>query len=102
MRNAVAADRAEGTRELASRGVGALLAGIPGVLGWDGHVLRLRLLLAPLSTSELAQHLGTSVGNASKHATVLRDAGLVTSVRQGCAVRHATTPFGVALLTGRT
>jgi DNA-binding transcriptional ArsR family regulator len=36
----VAADRADRTRQLAEHGVGALLANLPGVLGWDGQVLR--------------------------------------------------------------
>jgi DNA-binding transcriptional ArsR family regulator len=171
VRGTVAVDRARRADELAARGVGALLAGLPGVLGWDGHVLRLhypehrtvhlggrglvlvpsyfcwgnpitwidpelppvlvyqagpcvggpeevvvprrlvallgrtraeclRLLLVPRSTSDLAEQLGTSIGNASKHASVLRDAGLVTSTRHGTTVVHTVTALGVALLTG--
>jgi DNA-binding transcriptional ArsR family regulator len=38
----VSADRARRTRQLAEHGVGAVLASLPGVLGWDGHVLRTR------------------------------------------------------------
>lgn len=38
----VAADRARRTRQLAEHGVGRVLANLPGVLGWDGHVLRTR------------------------------------------------------------
>ena len=174
VREAVAADRARRARDLADRGVGALLRNLPGVLGWDGQVLRLgypedrtvylagrglvllpcyfcwadpvtwldpelppvlvyqardpsipdrtaatvpagvatllggtraeclRLLLRPRSTSELAEHLGTSPGTASKQTTVLRNAGLITSSRHGTSVRHLVTPLGVALLTGRT
>lgn len=173
VRDAVAADRARRARQLAGQGVGALLRHLPGVLGWDGRVLRLRypeersvrlagrglvllpsyfcwgnpvtwidpelppvlvyqaldpaapartgvtvpagvvsllgrtraeclrLLLRPRTTSELAEHLGTSPGAASKQTTVLRNAGLITSNRQGTSVLHLTTPLGVALLTGR-
>jgi DNA-binding transcriptional ArsR family regulator len=172
VREAVAADRARRARDLADRGVGALLRNLPGVLGWDGRVLELgypedrtvylagrglvllpcyfcwgnpvtwidpelppvlvyqardpstqdreaivpkgvatllggtraeclRLLLRPRSTSELAEHLGTSTGTASKQATVLRNAGLITSSRRGTSMQHLVTPLGVALLTGR-
>lgn len=173
VREAVAADRSRRARDLADRGVGALLRTLPGVLGWDGRVLAmgypedrtvrlagrglvllpcyfcwgnpvtwidpelppvlvyqardpstpdrtaatipegvaallggtraecLRLLLRPRSTSELAEHLGTSTGTASKQATVLRNAGLITSSRRGTSVQHLVTPLGVALLTGQ-
>lgn len=173
VREAVAVDRARRARDLADRGVGALLRNLPGVLGWDGRVLQvgypeertvylagrglvllpcyfcwgnpvtwidpelppalvyqardpstpdrtevtvpeevtallggvraecLRLLLRPRSTSELAEHLGTSTGTASKQTTVLRNAGLITTSRRGTSVQHLVTPLGVALLTGR-
>jgi DNA-binding transcriptional ArsR family regulator len=38
----VAADRVARARQLAEHGVGALLRNVPGVLGWDGQVLRVR------------------------------------------------------------
>lgn len=60
----------------------------------------LRLLLTPHTTSELAQGLAVSVGCASKQATVLREAGLITSSRHGAAVVHSTTSLGAALLAG--
>ena len=60
----------------------------------------LRLLLMPHTTSELAHHIGTSVGTASKQAAVLREAGLITSTRHGGAVLHRATALGAALLTG--
>ncbi|OXM44180.1 ArsR/SmtB family transcription factor [Amycolatopsis alba] len=49
-------------------------------------------------TSDLARRAGISVSSASQHATVLREAGLVLSVRQGNTVRHHLTPLGSALL----
>jgi DNA-binding transcriptional ArsR family regulator len=61
----------------------------------------LRVLLVPRTTTELAEHLGTSIGTASKQAAVLRDTGLVSSSRHGAAVRHSTTPLGVALIVGK-
>lgn len=62
----------------------------------------LRILLTPRTTTELAQHLGASVGTASKQAAVLRDNGLVTSNRRGATVLHSTTSLGAALLTTST
>jgi DNA-binding transcriptional ArsR family regulator len=172
VRPVVAADRARRSRQLVSCGPDELLPSLPGVLGWDGQVLRTRypedrtvdlagrglmllpsyfcwgnpitwidpelppvlvyqahgsvvrgdadvevparlvsllgrtraeclgLLLTPHTTSELAQRLGTSVGTASKQATVLRAAGLIASTRRGGAVVHNTTSLGIALLIG--
>lgn len=52
------------------------------------------------STSDLAGRLGTSIGTASKHAAVLRSAGLVRSVRRGGTVLHNLTSLGADLLAG--
>ena len=60
----------------------------------------LNLLLVPLTTTELAERLGVSVGAASKQASVLRAAGLVTSNRCGKTVVHNATMLGIALLMG--
>ncbi|MBP2329157.1 hypothetical protein JOF56_009542 [Kibdelosporangium banguiense] len=162
------------TRELADQGVGALLGSLPGVMSWDGRVLRtgypvdktvhlagrglvllpsyfcwgnpvtwidpglppvlvyqahsgfsidrqgldlpphlvpllgrtraecLRMLLVPRTTTELAERLNVSVGAASKQASVLCAAGLVTSGRHGKTVVHKATMLGIALLVGAT
>lgn len=50
------------------------------------------------TTTELARRVGVSLAAASQHATVLRDAGLITTRRQGSAVLHALTPLGAELL----
>jgi DNA-binding transcriptional ArsR family regulator len=50
------------------------------------------------TTTELARRVGVSLAAASQHATVLRDAGLITTRRQGSAVRHALTSLGAELL----
>jgi DNA-binding transcriptional ArsR family regulator len=172
VRERVTTERARRASVLSTQGVGAVLAGLPGVLSWDGQVLQtrypvmrtvylngrgitlmpsyfcwgnpitwidpalppvlvyqayqrgdmshddvevpgsliallgrtraecLRVLLDSRSSSELAQHLGTSIGTASKQTTVLREAGLITSTRAGGSVLHATTALGRALLAG--
>jgi DNA-binding transcriptional ArsR family regulator len=55
-------------------------------------------LRTPGSTSELARRSGISITSASKHAGVLRGAGLITSIRRSNTVIHALTPLGRDLL----
>nr|WP_252980871.1 helix-turn-helix domain-containing protein [Streptomyces chartreusis] len=57
-------------------------------------------LATPAGTTALAERAGVSVATASEHATVLRAAGLITTVRDGSRVLHALTPLGEALLAG--
>jgi DNA-binding transcriptional ArsR family regulator len=52
------------------------------------------------TTSELAQRAGISLASASQHATVLREAGLITTRRDGGAVLHTLTSLGASLLNG--
>ncbi|MEU0988522.1 winged helix-turn-helix domain-containing protein [Streptomyces sp. NPDC005953] len=52
------------------------------------------------TTSELARRAGVSLASASQHAAVLREAGLVLTLRHGNAVLHTLTPLGAALLRG--
>ncbi|MFV0129997.1 ArsR/SmtB family transcription factor [Streptomyces sp. HMX112] len=52
------------------------------------------------TTSELARRAGVSLASASQHAGVLREAGLVVTLRQGSSVLHTLTPLGAALLHG--
>jgi DNA-binding transcriptional ArsR family regulator len=54
------------------------------------------------TTSGLSERLGISMAGASKHLTVLREAGLVTTARNRNTAMHALTSLGVALLRGRT
>jgi DNA-binding transcriptional ArsR family regulator len=51
-----------------------------------------------VTASQLARRLGTSLSSVSRHAAVLRDAGLITSHRCGKGVVHALTPLGAAVL----
>ncbi|MFI5635024.1 winged helix-turn-helix domain-containing protein [Streptomyces sp. NPDC051664] len=52
------------------------------------------------STKELAALAGIAPASASEHATILREAGLIHSLRQRNAVLHSLTSLGVALLNG--
>ncbi len=58
----------------------------------------LQVLSDNCTTSELAERLGISIAGASKHATILRKAGLIRTARHRNAVLHTLTPLGVALL----
>lgn len=51
------------------------------------------------TTTELGNHAGISPASASYHASILREAGLITTERAGTAVRHTLTPLGEDLLT---
>ncbi|WP_217707970.1 ArsR/SmtB family transcription factor [Nonomuraea rhodomycinica] len=53
------------------------------------------------TTGELARQLDIPGSTASRQATTLREAGLVTSHRLGQAVVHTVTDLGAALLDGR-
>ncbi|MGW1776519.1 ArsR/SmtB family transcription factor [Streptomyces sp. NPDC002104] len=50
------------------------------------------------STTELARRLNVSIAAASEHATVLRNAHLITTSRRGKSVVHTVTPLGAELL----
>jgi DNA-binding transcriptional ArsR family regulator len=50
------------------------------------------------TTSELARRIGTSPGSVSRHTQVLREAGLIETVRCGNAVVHTLTQLGTSLL----
>lgn len=50
------------------------------------------------TTTELAERLGASPSAVSRHTTVLREAGLLTTERQGLSVLHQRTVLGSALL----
>jgi DNA-binding transcriptional ArsR family regulator len=76
---------------------GTGLAALVALLG-DTRAQVLRALCVPRSTTSIAEHVRTSPASASKHAAVLREAGLITSTRDGHAVVHAVTPLGLALL----
>jgi len=63
-----------------------------------GRAAVLRSLRVPASTSGLARRLGISAPMASHHATLLRNAGLVSTTREGKSVRHELTVVGRQLV----
>jgi predicted transcriptional regulator len=73
---------------------GAALAALVG----RNRAAVLRTIAAGCTTTELADRVGISLAAASQHASVLRDAGLITTHRQGSAVLHMLTPLGAELL----
>ena len=77
-----------------SRPRGAALAALVG----RNRAAVLRTIADGCTTTELADRVGISLAAASQHASVLRDAGLITTHRQGSAVLHVLTPLGVELL----
>ena len=88
-----------------SRGIGTLWQAEPAVgpealaalIGRTRAGL-LAMLDAPLSTSEVAQRSGLSIGGVSRHLAVLRESGVVASHRRGHAIVHHPTPLGLSLL----
>jgi DNA-binding transcriptional ArsR family regulator len=61
----------------------------------------LRALQTPSTTSQLAERTRISLSSASEHAGVLRRAGLISTRRDGRAVRHTVTDLGRDVLHGR-
>ncbi|MCT9083740.1 ArsR/SmtB family transcription factor [Streptomyces fulvoviolaceus] len=74
--------------------------GLAALLGRT-RALAIHVLSHPRSTTELALRLGVSAGTASRHAAALRDAGLVTSTRQGSTMLHVATDLGSRLARSR-
>lgn len=53
---------------------------------------------AARTTSQVARDAGIAVSTASHHLTVLRDAGLIASEREGNRMLHLRTPLGEAMV----
>lgn len=53
---------------------------------------------AARTTSQTAHDAGIAVSTASHHLTVLRDAGLIASERDGARMLHLRTPLGEAMV----
>jgi DNA-binding transcriptional ArsR family regulator len=91
--------------------VGAAEVGVDGLNdSWDAgeqalsalvgttRAAALRVLTESCTTSVLSERLGISLAGASKHATVLRKAGLITTARNRNTALHTLTSLGRALL----
>ncbi|MFC8197893.1 ArsR family transcriptional regulator [Streptomyces sp. NPDC060006] len=94
----------------ASRGIGSLLPGsavtradaLDRLLGRTRAATLLTIAETQNATgSEIARRLRISPASASEHASVLRDAGLIRSLRVRNTIRHVLTPLGSELLEGR-
>ncbi len=85
---------------------GALRRGRPGdperlgALVGATRAAALEAVVTGCTTSELARRCGVSPATASQQATVLRGAGLISTRREGGAVRHEITGLGLRLLAG--
>ncbi|MFI6709038.1 winged helix-turn-helix domain-containing protein [Nonomuraea sp. NPDC050478] len=75
--------------------------GVEPLLGRTRAAALLAVATSAPTTGELARTLRISPASASRQATVLREAGLILTVRDGSSVLHAITPLGEALLEGR-
>jgi DNA-binding transcriptional ArsR family regulator len=69
-----------------------------GALVGSTRAAALRVLTESCTTSALSERLGISLAGASKHATVLRKAGLITTARNRNTALHTLTSLGRALL----
>ncbi len=76
--------------EAASRSLGALLSPARAEILLTAH--------DPRTTSQVAADCGLAISTASHHLTVLRNSGLITSVRDGARMLHTRTPVGEALV----
>jgi DNA-binding transcriptional ArsR family regulator len=75
-------------------GTGAALAALVG----RNRAAVLSAVAEGSTTTEVASRVGISLAAASEHASVLRDAGLIITRRQGSSVLHVLTPLGAELL----
>lgn len=73
--------------------------GVARLIGPARHEI-LGAAAVPGTTSDLADRAGVSVSAASRHAAVLRAAGLLASYRTGRSVEHRLTDLGRTLLDG--
>ena len=71
--------------------------GLARVMG-PARAQLLALLEAPRSTTDLARLSGLTPGGVSQHLAALRDAGLLTSRREGRSVLYVRTPVADALV----
>jgi DNA-binding transcriptional ArsR family regulator len=78
---------------------------IPGPEDRLAHLLghsraaALRVIEDGCTTGELARRIGVTPPTASQHATILREADLITTTRRRNTVLHTLTPLGAALLS---
>jgi DNA-binding transcriptional ArsR family regulator len=76
---------------------GVPVVGLAALLGRT-RAQALRAIAVGCTTTQLARALGVAPTTASEHATVLRNARLISTRRYRSAVLHTLTPLGTALL----
>lgn len=74
-------------------------AGVGRLIG-ESRLAVLKAAAEPRTTTELAEACFMSTPSASRHAAVLRDAGLLMSSRRGQAVVHVISQLGTLLVCG--
>lgn len=87
---------AQGVTENWHRSGTELDTALVALLG-DGRARVLRCLDAPRTTSETAELAALAISTASHHLSVLRDARLIISTRQGSRMLHVRSVLGDAL-----
>lgn len=76
-------------------------AALVALLGSTRAAALVAVVMTPaLTTGRLAVTLGVSAAAASRHASVLRESGLIATVRSGQRVHHAPTRLGTDLVHG--
>jgi DNA-binding transcriptional ArsR family regulator len=71
-----------------------------GSLLGSTRAVALEAAVSGCTTTELAKRCNISPAAASHQATVLREAGLITTRRAGASVRHEITQLGIWRLSG--
>ncbi|MEZ0096244.1 ArsR/SmtB family transcription factor [Streptacidiphilus sp. EB129] len=81
--------------------LGPVPQGLVPLLGATRAAALVAVVRTPaVTTGVLAATLGVSAAAASRHATVLRESGLIVTVRQGQSVHHTPTRLGKDLVQG--
>ncbi|MGW0705936.1 MarR family transcriptional regulator [Streptomyces sp. NPDC002643] len=81
---------------------GSPVESLAALLGRSRAAALYAVAAAGATTGEIARAAGVAASSASRHATLLRDAGLITSVRHGPTVLHTLTPAGASVLRAAT
>jgi len=81
----------------AGRSRGRRSGGLDALIG-STRAAVLQALADGCTTTELARRVGVSAATASQHATILREAGLISTQRHGPSVLHIVTALGSAVL----
>ncbi|WP_157756942.1 helix-turn-helix transcriptional regulator [Plantactinospora sp. KBS50] len=76
--------------------------GALGALVGHTRAAALQVMADGCTTGELSDRLGISLAGASKHAKVLRKAGLIVTARNGNSSLHSLSSLGLALLKAVT